>query len=153
MAMPSTQETIKKQVTVLDLDTFEDVTLVKVGTFAPVADAKEALARVNHDSVLFLQIVNDGLRSHAQEQLGSNGDPWQVKDEEDGSLSTFSGTPADRDKVNALRLTLAKTVFDYKVGKEYKAHNQKAKAAAMEMIKTNEAMKAGLKVNAADVKD
>lgn len=152
MAMPSTQEAIKKQVTVLDLETFEEVTLVKTGTFAPVADAKEALARVNHDSALFLQIINDGLRSHMQEQLGSNGDPWQVK-EDDGTLSPFEGTPADRDKVNALRLTLAKTVFDYKVGKEYKAHNQKAKAAAMEMIKTNEAMKAGLKVNAADVKD
>ena len=145
MATPTTAEAIRKTQTVIDLETFEDVTLVKVGTFTPAVDAKEALHRLGNDSARLLEMINDGMRADAQRNLGNTSDPWQVEDEE-GNLVVFAGTPADPAKVNALRLVLAKTVFGYSKDLPLEAR-QAAKDKAMTMIKTTDAIKNGLKTS------
>jgi len=150
MATPSTQETIRVQRTVTDLDTFEDVTLVNTATFTPVAGDKfmhDALARLGNDNRKLCDVINDGLRAEAMRDLREVKDGWKQEDE-DGTLSDFSGTPADTKVVNQLVLTLAKTIFGY--SKDLAAAAKKAaKESAMSMIKSNDAMKAGLKNSAA----
>lgn len=147
MATASPNETLRVQKTVTNLDDFADVTLVKTGTFTPANDAAEALSRVGGDSAKFLTLVNEGLRAEAQRTLRDASGGWQQEDEE-GNLSAFSGTPADSTKVNALVLTLAKTVFGY--SKELTPEQKKAaKSSAMDMIKGNDAIKSGLKTSAA----
>lgn len=150
MATPSAQETIKVQRTVTDLDTFDDVTLVNTSTFNPVQGdhfIKNALERLGNDHSKLMDVINDGLRAEAMRELRQKPDGWMAEDEE-GNTSTFTGTPADTSKVNALVLTLAKTVFGY--AKDLSADAKRAaKSAAMGMIKGNDAIKNGLKASAA----
>jgi hypothetical protein len=150
MATPSPVEDIKVQRTVTDLDTFEDVTLVNTGKFSPVSGndfIKVALERLGNDHVKLAAVINDGLRAEEMRVLRSKTDGWMAEDEE-GNLTAFSGTPADTMKVNALVLTLAKTVFGYEKSLSLEA-KKAAKASAMGMIKSNDAIKNGLKQSAA----
>lgn len=144
------KESIRVQKTVTDLDTFEDVTLVNTADFAPVAGdhfMKDALERLGNDHAKLRDVINDGLRAEAMRDLRDQKDGWKAEDE-DGTLSDFSGTPADTKVVNQLVLTLAKTIFGY--SKDLAAPAKKAaKESAMSMIKTTDAMKAGLKNSAA----
>lgn len=144
------QESIRVQRTVTDLDTFENVTVVNIGTFNPVAGdhfMKDALERLGNDHSKLRDVINDGLRAEAMRELGSHTDGWQIEDEDD-ELKPFSGTMADKKVVNQLVLTLAKTIFGY--SKDLAAAAKKAaKESAMSMIKSNDAMKAGLKNSAA----
>lgn len=141
-------QTIIKQATVYDLETMDDVTLRKVGTFAPVATAQEALSRLGNDTAKFLKVVNDGLRSEALRNLATDESiAWQEVDD-DGELKPFNGAPADAKVVNPLILTLAKTVHGY--NKDMSADAKRAaKEAAKQLIKSTPAMVAGLKKSAA----
>lgn len=140
-------ESLKVQRTIFDLNTMEEVTLLKTVEFKPVADAKEALERVGNDTAKFLAIVNRGLRSEVQQSaVDDSGIPWQVEDE-DGKLSTFDGTPADQAGVNNLVLSLAKQVFGYT--KDAPVEKKRAaKEAAINMIRSNDQIREGLKANA-----
>lgn len=142
-------QAIIKQATVYDLETMDDVTLRKVGSFAPVATAGEGLARLGNDTAKFLKVVNDGLRAEALRNLATDESiPWQEVDEESGELKPFNGAPADAKVVNPLVLQLAKTIFGY--NKDMKPEvKAKAKSDAKDMIKGNPVMVAGLKKSAA----
>lgn len=144
---PTTTEQLKIQKSMLDLDTFEDVLLVKTGTFIPAKDQHEALHRVGNDSAKFLEVINDGLRTEAQRALRESNEGWMAEDE-DGKTEPFTGIPADRAKVNALVLNMAKTVFGYE--KSLSADAKKAaKEQAMTLIKGNDVIKNGLKTSSA----
>ena len=141
--------------TVFDIDTFEDVKLVKaVPDFIPAENTTEVLARVGNDSAKMLELLNAGLKSAERAAVENDGQPWHtfVLDAEGEPTNEvngpFTGTPADSDKVNALVLTLAKTVFGYAKSMP-KPEKAAAKVSAMEMIKTTPAIKTGLQKSAA----
>jgi hypothetical protein len=141
--------------TVFDLNTFDEVLLVKnVPDFIPAENMAEVLVRVGNDSAKVLELVNAGLKSNERAAIETNPQiPWHtfVLDAEGEPTKeingVFTGTPADFDKVNSLRLTLAKTVFGYSKSMS-KAEKSAAKDSAMEMIKTTPAIKAGLQKSA-----
>lgn len=154
--MPTTaikQAPIQK--TVFDLDTMEEVLLVKaVPDFKPAENSHEVLARVGNDSAKMLELLNNGLRLAEREAVADGKEPWHtfgVNDEgeyTDEVNGPFTGTIADSKAVNALKLTLAKTVFGFvkSLSKEEKAM---AKSNALEMIKNTPTIKAGLQKSAA----
>jgi hypothetical protein len=144
------------QKTVFDLDTMEDVTLVKaVPDFKPAENSHEVLARVGNDSAKMLELLNNGLRLAEREAVASDtaipfhtfgvDENGEYTDEING---VFAGTIADIKAVNSLKLTLAKTVFGFtkNLSKDEKAT---AKANALEMIRSTPAIKAGLQKSAA----
>lgn len=141
---------VKKEVTktIMDLDTFKEITLVKPYTFTPVANTQEALARVQNDTAKFLELVNEGLRAEYQRELREQPDGWHTYDDEGEINGEFSGTIADPKAVNALVLILAKTVFSYSKEMKPEAKNA-AKESAMGMIKASESIREGLKKSAA----
>lgn len=138
--------------TVFDLDTFEEVTLTKaVPDFIPAENTHEVLARVGNDSAKMLELLNAGLKAAERDAVADNVTiPFMVLDDstEPATEKEFTGTPANMEKVNALKLTLAKTVFGYNksMSPEEKAA---AKEAAIKMIKDTPAIKAGLQKSAA----
>ncbi len=143
------------QKTIFDLDTMEEILLVKsVPDFKEAENSNEVLARVGNDTAKMLKLLNDGLRLAEREQVATGSDPWHtfvVNDEgeyTDEVNGPFTGTIADSKAVNALKLTLAKTVFGFNknMSKDEKAT---AKDSALEMIKTTPAIKAGLQKSAA----
>lgn len=134
---------------VFDLDTMDEVSLIKTREFTPAVDAKEAHQRLGGDAEKFLAVINEGLASFERKNLkNSNEIPWTLQDEEGNSTGkSFTGTPANSKGVNTLVLTLAKTIFGY--AKDAKVEDKRAaKESALEMIRGNEAMKAGLKRSA-----
>jgi hypothetical protein len=141
-------EEIRVQKTLFDLDSFQEVTLVKMGSFSPVASTQEALARVSNDTAKFLELVNEGLRAEYQREIRGQANGWHSLDDEGEVNGEFSGTIADPKAVGALVLTLAKTVFGYSKDISADAKAQ-AKASAMAMIKGNDAIREGLKKSAA----
>lgn len=155
--MADTNE-LRRQRRIFDLDTMEEVVLVKVGSFTPATTSEEALQRVGNDTSKFLAIINEGLEAEAGRSLVTdNTVAWQAEDEE-GAIVPFTGTPANQKSVNGLILNLAKTIFGFgKVDAKSsqaekdanKLKNRTAKEKAIEFIKTNDAIKEGLKKNAA----
>ena len=134
---------------VFDLDTMDEVSLIKTKEFTPAVDAREAHQRLGGDAEKFLAVINEGLASFERKALKNSTDiPWEVADEDGNSTGkAFSGTPANSKGVNTLVLTLAKTIFGY--AKDAKVEDKRAaKESALEMIRGNEAMKAGLKRSA-----
>jgi hypothetical protein len=138
---------IRRQQGGTDLNTFEDVTLVKTGNFVKVTTLEEAKSRVGGDTEKFLSIINEGLEAEAGRALKNDPNiPWQIEDE-DGTLTPFSGMLADGKTVGALVLNMAKSIFGY--SKDSPAEQKKAaKQAAKDLIKNNEVMKSGLMKNA-----
>ncbi len=134
--------------TIFDLDVCEEVKLVKPFEFKPVGSTQEALARVGNDSARFLEAVNYGLYQEAREQEREKANGWHTVDEDGETNGEFKGTMADIKKVNQLQLTLAKTVFGYSKDLDSKA-KASAKEAAMNMIKSTDAIRNGLKTSAA----
>lgn len=143
------------QNTVFDLDTMSEVLLVKsVPDFMPAENTSEVLERIGNDPVKMLELMNNALRIAERKAVADNSEPWHTfeldesGDETDKVNGPFTGTIADIKAVNALRLTLSKTVFNY--SKSMTPDEKKAaKAAAMDMIKNTEAIKNGLKRSAA----
>jgi hypothetical protein len=142
-----TNTPIRRQQGGLDLSTFEEVTLVKVGTFVPVTTLEEAKTRVGGDTDKFLSIINEGLEAEAGRAMKDNSTiPWQIEDEE-GNLTPFSGMLADAKTVGGLVLNMAKSIFGYSKDSTPEARKA-AKQAAKDLIRGNETMKAGLIKNA-----
>lgn len=145
--------TIRVQKTLTNLATLDDVLLVKEGKFAPVADAAEALSRLGGDSAALQEVINDGLKARAMQELRANGGGWHTFKEVDGELSDeingpFDGQVGDSKKINGLVLQLAKSVFmlDKTMSPEQK---RSAKEQAREFIKANDAIRTGLSKTAA----
>lgn len=138
------------QKSLLNLDTFEDVTLRKtVPDFHPVASMHDAAARVGNDQAKLVQAINEGLRIMEREAVMNNPNiPWQVVNDEDEMEGEFTGIPADPKKVNTLILSLAKTVFGFTkdLDKEAKAA---AKESAKNLIRTTPSILEPLKKTAA----
>ena len=134
---------------VFDLDSRGEVDVVKIGTFAPVANMHEFTSRLGNDSAKILAVVNDGLEAYEREQLAANDSiGWSVEDEE-GKLSPFSGTLLTEEKSKQLSanvLNMAKMLFGYAKdmvgGREAK---REAKAKAAEMLLSNPAVVEALK--------
>lgn len=147
--MPETQE-LKAQRSQLDLESFEDVTLIKVGSFTPVTTTAEALARLANDSAKFIEVINRGLKSEEQQAMVDNSSiPWKIEDEE-GNLTDYTGATADKKVVNALVLNLAKSAAYPPYEKDATAEvKRNAKDFAKNMIKTTPMILEGLKKNAA----
>lgn len=138
----------KVQRTVFDLDSFEEVLLVKEFDYAPVTSIEEAMAKLGNNAAKLLEVINDGLRGEVRNQVADDPTGWHTFDDEGEMNGDFTGTIADQKAVNTLVLTLAKTVFGF--SKDLDKDAKKAsKSAAMEMIKTNPAIKDGLKRSAA----
>lgn len=138
------------QKSVFDLDTMEEVTLVKTPPpMQEVTSIDELLARVGNDSTKMLKIVNDGLEDEYRKAFAENPEEaWHTFDDEGEPNGEFTGTIAEPKAVNSLILTLAKAVFGF--SKEMTKDQKKAaKASAVEMIKTTEAIKDGLRKSAA----
>lgn len=133
---------------VFDLESFESVRLAKdVVLDPPVTSIEEALGRVGNDAAKLLKILNDGLIQEtitaAEETPG-----FLVFDEENKTLGgEFTGQSANEDAVKTLVLSIAKGVFGYEKSKPVEA-KRAAKESAMNLIKSNEQMRAGLKANA-----
>lgn len=144
------REVSQIQKTVFDLDSFEEVKLVKVPPkMAEVASIDEFLARVGNDSAKALKIINDGLEDAYRKEFAEDpNQPWHTFGDEDEVNGEFSGTIAEPKAVNSLVLTLAKTVFGFSKDMT-KEQKKAAKASAVEMIKGNEAIKDGLRKSAA----
>lgn len=145
-----TAKTSRVQRTLFNLDTFQDVTLVKdFPAPAPVETVQDALARLGNDSKALMAIINGGLL--AEERNKQAGDPngWMELDEESGNVGgPFNGTVADIKKVNALVLTMAKTVFGY--SKDLTNEQKEAtKNQAKEFIQSTPKIREGLKTSAA----
>ena len=143
-----TQE-IRSQNTVFDLDSRDYVTVVKTGTFEPVADAAAALARIDNNSEKFLDIINSGLRTYALEQLRESSEPWMVEDDTDGTLKPFTGSVISEEKGKQLAanvLNMAKMLFGY--AKSMPAEDKRAaKAKAQDMILSQPAVIEALKAS------
>lgn len=143
---PMDPQSIKTQSNVFDLDSRDYVTVVKVGTFEPVADAKEAMARIGNDSAKFLEILNSGLKSHALEQLRESDAPWMTEDEED-NLTPFTGTTISEEKGKQLAanvLNMAKMLFSYSKSMD-RDEKRSAKAKAQDMLLSQPAVLEALK--------
>lgn len=143
--------------TVFDLDTFESVTLTKnVPDFVPAENTTEVLTRIGNDHNKMLELLNAGLKAAERDSVESNKEiPFlAAKLDDDGEeteeLIPYTGTPANPEKVNALKLTLAKTVFGYNKSMS-KDEKKVAKESAIAMIKDTPAIKAGLQKSAATV--
>lgn len=142
------EKKLRVQDTVFNLDTFTEVTLVKEVPFAPVSTVAEALAALGNDDNALLAVINKGLESNARKDAKSVPTGWHTFTEEGEVNGEFSGTPADIKKVNALVLTLAKTVFGYDNNAPL-AEKKAAKESAKAMIQGNTQIREGLKKSAA----
>jgi hypothetical protein len=142
-------ETVRRQMTVFDLDTFDEITLQKVVPYTPVTSTAEALQRLGNDSGKFLSIINEGLKAEVRRGLDADPSNWIVLDDEGKPTDqVFTGTKADRKTVNGLVLTLAKTIFGFskELTREQKAT---AKENAVSMIRNTDSIRNGLKAQAA----
>lgn len=111
---------IRKQVTRIDLATFEDVVLVKEAPPVKVASVEDGLAQVNGDTAKLVEVIAIGLRTLAGEKLVADSTiPWHTfKLDETGEETTeingpYTGQAADSKVINPLILTLAKTMEGY----------------------------------------
>lgn len=143
------------QQTVTSLDTFEEVTIGKVGQFTSVENIQEALARVGGSHGELLNLVNQALMSKARQELKLDPTGWYVIPEGESVQSLdfntaeqFSGSIGDKQKVNAAVLTFAKTVFGYNKDLS-QADKAAAKDNAIFMIKDTPTIFAGIQKNCA----
>lgn len=141
-------ESVKVQRTIFDLDSFKEVKVGKEIPFQAVASAEEALQRLGGSSEKFLGALNDGMRAELRREAAKNPADWRTYDDEGDINGAFTGTVADPKAVNALVLTLAKTIFGYSKDLDKDA-KRKTKDSAMDFIKANEQVKEGLKKSAA----
>lgn len=148
--MAQQAQAVSVQKGLFDLDTMSEVLLKKVGSFTPVESQHEALSRVGNDTAKFLAVINEGLRSEYQRAFRSDPAGWYTVNEDGEVNGEFVGTIADIKAVNSLVLTLAKTVFGYSKDISPEA-KRAAKEGAMEMIKSSDRIREGLKKSAAAI--
>jgi hypothetical protein len=158
MSAPTTITKIETTKTVFDLDAKGEVTLRKVGEFAPVTSMDEFVSRMKNDAAAILGIVNGGLAKYEESTLADNtAVAWQVVEEgENGeeTLSPFAGTILDDAKqksLNATVIQMAKMLFGYAKSmvaddvEKNRAAKAAAKASALALILSNPAAVEGLK--------
>jgi hypothetical protein len=135
--------------TVLDLASFNEVTIAKEMTFTPVANQHEALARLGNNGEKLLAVINEGLRAEERRIERTKPEGWLEMDE-DGKVTTkqFSGIPADPKIVNGMVLMLAKTVYDYSAV-DSPEHRKASKDRAREFIKNAPVIREALAKSAA----
>lgn len=147
----STSEPIKTQSTLFDLDTMEEVLVVKTVPFTDVTRTEEALERLGNNADRLIAVINRGLRSEiAQEIKRDSNIPWQIEDPESetGALKDFTGTLVDAKTVNTLALNMAKSIFGYSKEQPIEKRRE-AKAAALNVIKNTEVIRENFKKQAA----
>lgn len=143
-----TEKMLPLQSGVFDLDTMSDVTLYKDVPFTPVETLEEARQRLGNDAKRLLAVINDGLESETRKAAKTDDSiPWYSLNDEN-EKEVFTGTPADSKAVNGLVLNLAKSVFGYTKTASIE-EKRTAKDAALQMIKATDAIREGLKKNAA----
>lgn len=133
------------QRTVVSLETLEPVTVVKAFDFdgSTIKTVDDAYAAFGNDATKILNVLKKGLEYEARNKAGETKDGWFVI--EDGEIKgPLSGDTADKDKLNALVLTLAKTAFGYS-GAQSAEEKAKAKEAAANFVKTTPALLNGIK--------
>ena len=117
MASPTNVKPITISKTVFDLDSKDDVSVMKAGTFTPVATMSEFSERMAGDTDQALKIINVALEMYAKEQLESdNSISWKTQKEDGTAGDDFSGTllsPEKSKQLDATVLNLAKTMFGY----------------------------------------
>lgn len=148
MAETNGNQKLRVQRTIFDLDSFAEVTLAKEIDFVPVTSIPDALTRLENKSDKLIAIVNEGLRAEARRVAGGDPRDWRSLNDDGDVNGAFAGTVADPKAVNALVLTLAKTVFGYNSDLAKDQRNA-AKESAMNMIASTPAIKEGLKKSAA----
>src|ERR1700680_3213045 len=67
---------IRVQKGLFDLATFEDVTLVKEGSFIPPATTAEALAMLGNDNSKLMAVIIDGLKAEEMRKLRNAPEAW-----------------------------------------------------------------------------
>jgi|ERR1035438_2080287 hypothetical protein len=151
---PSAATELRVTKTVFDLDSRDDVTVVKIGTSTPVTTMAEFTARLNNDSAIILQVINDGLAAYDRDSLATNPNVgWSVEDEE-GNVTPFAGTLLSEEKSKQLAvnvLGIAKMSYGY--AKDMvkgdvaanRAAKKLAKEKAAEMLLSNPAVIEALK--------
>jgi len=142
-------ELVPPQRTLLNLDTFEDVTLIKhVPPFMPVTTAAEAMARINNDQAVFLRLMNEGLQNEAKKAaIDDPANPWLEVDE-DGTETPFTGTAANKAVVNKVIAGLAFSFgYDAKLPAEQK---KEIKTKVRQLIKDTPAILNSLRKTAAE---
>lgn len=148
--MPETKKLVVRN-QVFDLDTFDDVTLVKEVEFTPIASLKDALAMVGGDESKLMDLLNVGMEDKAREVARMDSNGWRTfKKSADGDDTAeingeFSGTPVDDTDVKALVLTIAKTTGTYGTTPESR---KAAKEAARSIIKNTPVLREGLRTKA-----
>lgn len=146
MSPTTGKQTVQR--TVLDLDTFEDVTLQKEFDFSPVSNVEEAAARLGNDANKLLKVINDGLLAETRREVAKATDGWKVLEDDGTATEDFKGTPANSKIVNGCVLNLAKTVFGF--SKDMTPEQKKAaKVQARELVKSTPPILNGLKKSAA----
>jgi hypothetical protein len=139
----TTSKPLVKTQTMFDLDTMSNVTLVKRSSFTDVSTTAEALQRLNGSTEKLVEAINRGLKAYEAELLAANTSiPWTVENEE-GEFEDFTGTPADDKKVNALVLSLAKSMGGYHKGMSPE-EKKSTKAQAIEVIRNTAVIREGL---------
>ena len=147
-----TQE-IKVYRNVFDLDSKDDVSVVKVGTFTPVASMQEFVSHLKNDAGLILRLCNRALAAYAEEQLAADPNVPYMQEQVDETTGVvayepFSGTLLSEEKskqLNANVVTMAKLLFGYdKTMDADKTKNRdlkkEAKGKALDMILSNPAV-------------
>jgi len=144
---------------IFDLNTFEEMTLVKsCPDPAPATSVEDVMARIGGDTSKLMSILNKGLVELTREELKNNDSVPEMVENEDGTLAAVENVqPADMGAVNNVVLTLAKTVFGFKNPRDAKPEekeavrvaNRQSKEKALEFIKGNDTLKAGLIASAA----
>lgn len=144
----STSEPIKTQSTLFDLDTMEEVLVLKTVPFTDVTRTEEALERLGNNADRLIAVINRGLRAEiAQDIKRDTNIPWQIENEE-GNLVDFTGTLVDAKTVNTLALNMAKSIFGYSKEQPIEKRRE-AKAAALNVIKNTEVIRENFKKQAA----
>lgn len=141
-----TVETRKTQVTVFDLQLFDDVKLVRdVQLPTKPSTIEEALNLVGNDKDALLKVIFDGLCEHAVNEARKDLSTFSVVGEDGKPGELYTGTPCSEEKGDAINkaiLGIAKAMgYDKSLPKEKKAA---LKEQAAEFIRSNPAMLASI---------
>ncbi len=130
------KKTVKRWI--FDLKTFAAMQVAKEVTIAPVTSWEDFLASVGNDTAKGLELLNRARAYAVKADAKKDADGWFTVNEETGIIGEkYEGTAADEKKVNALTLTMAKTMFGYapKATKEAKqTAREKAEAQVKKMF-------------------
>lgn len=145
---PAGPKPLKIQNTFFDLNTFDDVLLVKLVPFVAPTSMEAALAAVGNDQAALLQVIVDGLTERVRAQAKANSEGWMKTDEDGKPTDTpFDGVLADRADVNKTVNVLARTVYGYDKDAS-KESKEAAKEKAMALVRGSDDIRNGLKARA-----